>query len=55
MRPRRPLKSRRNYADEYAMPRLLRPREEFPTPAFRAFLVLLAAAGAALFVRWLVP
>ena len=34
-----------------SMPKLLRPREEFPTPAFRVFVALLAAAGVALAIR----
>ncbi len=35
------------------MTRLLRPREEFPTPAFRGFLALLALGGLALALRLL--
>ena len=37
-----------------SMPKLLRPREEFPTPAFRVFVALLVAAAIALAVRALI-
>jgi len=35
------------------MTRVLRPREEFPTPAFRGFLAVLALVGPALALRLL--
>jgi len=34
-----------------SMPEMLRPRDEFPTPAFRAFCALLLVAAVALAAR----
>ena len=45
------MRSSRNYAA--SMPKVLRPRQEFPTPLFKVTLPLLAAAAIALVV-WLV-
>jgi hypothetical protein len=36
-----------------SMPKMLRPRHEFPTPAFLAFLALLVAAAIAVAARLL--
>jgi hypothetical protein len=45
------VRSSRNYA--LSMPKVLRPRQEFPTPLFKVTLVLLGAAAVALVV-WLI-
>jgi hypothetical protein len=39
--------------DAVSMPKVIRPRHEFPTPLFKLTMVLLAAAAVALIV-WLV-
>jgi hypothetical protein len=50
-RSRGPVKSGSD--DAVSMPKVIRPRHEFPTPLFKLTMVLLAAAAVALIV-WLV-